>query len=348
MNASVTDALKQYTADSLQVRWYKRLLHFKKPARTSRGDLCERATYIIELRCGESMGVGECCTMPGLLPMPTAEQMDYYCAQLQREGRIPADENMPSPLRFALETAMLRLMHHGQACWDNSFTRGEQGIRIHHLVWMDSIDNMLASMAEGIRRGFQCLKMKVGALPFDKELEMLREARKAFPFSEIRLDANGAFAPNEALNMLDALAECGIAYIEQPIAPGQWDDMRNICRYSPIPIALDEELIAHANRPESRQLLLSSINPQAIVIKPSLHGGFTAAEHWAQLAEDMQIDWWINSALESSIGLTALAEWCSYRAPFTMHGLGTGQLFTDDSPERISLQGESLYYLPNQ
>ena len=347
MNTSVTDALKHYTADSIEVRWYKRLLHFKKPARTSRGDLCERATYIVELRCGEAIGVGECCTMPGLLPMPTLEQMDYYCSLFQRNGSIPADENMPSPLRFALETAMLRLMHHGHACWENSFTRGEQGIRIHHLVWMDSIDNMLASMSEGIRRGFHCLKMKVGALAFDKELEMLREARLAFPSAEIRIDANGAFAPNEALSKLDALAECGIAYIEQPIAPGQWDEMQLICRYSPIPIALDEELIAHAHSPISRRHLLSSINPQAIVIKPSLHGAFSAAEHWAQLAEDMQIGWWINSALESSIGLTALAEWCSYRAPLSMHGLGTGRLFIDDTPKHLTLQGESLYYLPN-
>lgn len=348
MNVSAETALLNCATLPTEVTWHRRLLHFKIPARTSRGDLTERVTNIIEVKYGDACGLGECCTMPGLLPMPDDAQMDYYCRQLQRFGRFckSSDTNIPSPIRFAAETAMLSALRGGRPRWDTPFTRGEKGIKIHHLIWMSDIDSMLKSMATGIENGFCCLKMKVGALPFEQELQMLKLAKKAFPHAEIRVDANGAFTPDEALRKLHALAEAGVDSIEQPIAPGQWKQMAQICRQSPIPIALDEELIAHSHQAEARERMLSSICPAAIVIKPSLHGGLVAAELWNRLAASMNIDCWVNSALESSIGLTALAEWCSYNAPDKMHGLGTGRLFKDDTPEHIALKGDALYYIP--
>jgi L-alanine-DL-glutamate epimerase-like enolase superfamily enzyme len=205
---------------------------------------------------------------------------------------------------------------------------------------MADIDTMLSSMHRGIAAGFTCLKLKVGALPFTRELELLREAHAAFPQAEIRVDANGAFPPHEALQKLEALATAGVSLIEQPIRPGQWQELAQLCLHSPLPIALDEELIGNAPLP-----LLDTVQPQAIVIKPSLHGGLLAAQNWAQQAEQRGIRWWVNSALESHTGLTALAEWCSFATPGTLQGLGTGRLFTDDAPGLIQLRDSSLYYI---
>ena len=346
MSLSARSLLMHDISAPSEVRWYKKVLHFKTPARTSRGALQERVTNILEVRNGEFHGYGECCTMPGLLPMPTDKQMDEVCLSLQKNGFKGWNTPTPSPIRFAVECAFLSVLRGGAPRWDTPFTRSEQGLRIHHLVWMSGVDAMLQSMAIGVKKGFRCLKMKVGAFPFEQELAMLREARSAFPHVEIRVDANGAFAPHEALQKLHALAEVGISSIEQPIAVNQWEQMAELCRISPLPIALDEELIANCHTESERELLLHSIKPAAVVIKPSLHGGIIAAEHWARLAEEMNIDWWVNSALESSIGLTALAEWCSFSAPQKLHGLGTGQLFADDTPAHIVLRGENLFYIP--
>lgn len=319
----------------LKLRWHERVLHFKKPAATSRGALSERHTCIIE---ANGCGMGECCTMPGLVPEPGMDELVYWCRQVEERQGLQGI-HAPSPIQFGLECALQGALHPQQPRWNTPFTRGEKGIPIHHLIWMDSIDTMLKSMQEGITRGFTCLKLKVGALPFHQECDMLREAHAAFPQAEIRVDANGAFLPQEAQQKLEMLAAAGVSLIEQPIRPGQWEQMAQLCRLSPLPIALDEELIGNAPLP-----LLDTVQPQAIVIKPSLHGGLLAAQNWAQLAEQRGIRWWVNSALESHIGLTALAEWCAYAAPGTLHGLGTGQLFLDDCPEKLELRGADLYY----
>ncbi|MDO5464836.1 MAG: o-succinylbenzoate synthase [Akkermansia sp.] len=317
----------------------RRVLHFRRPAMTSRGALTERVTYIIEARTDKGSGYGECCTMPGLLPEPTEAELEHWCAEVQRRGGLQGIE-APSPIRFGLECALLAALKPGQPRWDTPFARGEEGLPIHHLIWMADADTMLAAMQRGIDAGFSCLKIKVGALPFAQELEMLRIAHSAFPQAEIRVDANGAFSPQEAPGKLAALAEVGVSSIEQPIRPHQWQALAALCRHTPLPIALDEELIS-CPAPE---ILLDSIAPQAIVIKPSLHGGLLAAEHWAELAEQRGISWWVNSALESHIGLTALAEWCAYAAPGRLQGLGTGRLFTDDEPYPILLRGANLFY----
>ncbi|MBR5329871.1 MAG: o-succinylbenzoate synthase [Akkermansia sp.] len=320
----------------LKLRWHARVLHFKKPAATSRGALAERRTFIIE---ANGCGMGECCTMPGLLPEPTADELGFWCVRVEQNQGL---ENIaaPSPIQFGLECALLAALSPGRPRWNTPFTRGEEGIPIHHLIWMDSTEAMLAAMQDGIERGFSCLKMKIGALPFEQELQLLREAHAAFPQAEIRVDANGAFTPHEALQKLEALATAGVSLIEQPIRPGQWQELAQLCLHSPLPIALDEELIRNTPIP-----LLDTVQPQAIVIKPSLHGGLLAAQNWAQQAEQRHIRWWVNSALESHIGLTALAEWCAYATPGTLQGLGTGRLFTDDAPGLIQLRDSSLYYI---
>ena len=322
----------------LRLRWQRRVLHFKKPATTSRGALTERTTYIIETSTPQGAGYGECCIMPGLLPDPTEAELNHWCSLVEQQNGLCGIQ-APSPIQFGLECALLAALHPGKPRWETAFSRGEAGIPIHHLVWMDTADKMLQSMKTGIQQGFTCLKMKVGALPFEEELEMLHQARATYPQAEIRLDANGSFSPQDAPGKLAALAETGASFIEQPIARGQWPQLAELCRCTPLPIALDEELIG-ATHPEK---LLDTIHPQAIVIKPSLHGGLLAAQRWAQAAEQRGISWWVNSALESHIGLEALAEWCAYASPGTMQGLGKGNLFTDDESVKLRLQGNSLH-----
>lgn len=290
------------------------------------------------------IGYGECCTMPGLLKEPTESELNYWCKLTEKLRQIPDIDGIPSPIRFGLESALAEVQHPGQPRWESAFTQGKRGIKIHHLIWMSDVDSMLSAMQRGIEQGFTCLKLKVGALPFEQELTMLREIHTAFPQIEIRVDANGAFLPSETLSKLERLAAAGVSSIEQPILPGQWLLLQELCRLSPLRIAADEELIT-AHRCAAR--FLDTVMPQAIVIKPSLHGGLKGADNLAKLANARGISWWINSALESHIGLTALAEWCGANAPTTLHGLGTGQLFIDDMPEQIQLKGSRIYYRPN-
>lgn len=327
--------------EDFSLRWQRKVLHFKRPAMTSRGALTERTTFIITATTSTGTAQGECCTMPGLLPEPTPQELDHWCKKVMECGGL-ANIQAPSPIQFGLECALLGALHPRQPRWQTSFSRGESGLPIHHLIWMADINTMLTAMQRGIEAGFTCLKMKVGALPFAQELELLHQAHSAFPQAELRVDANGAFSPQDALSKLEALAAAGVSYIEQPIRPGNHSAMAELCRHSPLPIALDEELIGTNNQ----EYLLDTIHPHALVIKPSLHGGLLAAEKWAELAEQRGIAWWVNSALESHIGLTALAEWCAYAAPRQLQGLGTGRLFLDDEQGHVRLQGSQLIYMP--
>lgn len=308
---------------------------------TSRGALTNRTTYIIEAQSAGGIGYGECCVMPGLLPEPTPKELDFWCAKVSLQGGL-FDIEAPSPVRFGIETAVLSALSIHKTRWDTPFSRGEEGLPIHHLIWMADAESMLDSIKRGMDDGFKCLKMKVGAIPFEQELELLKLAHGQYPDAEIRVDANGAFSPAEALPKLKLLADAGVSFIEQPIKPGQWEAMATLCRLSPLPIALDEELIT---TPDAERML-DMLHPHAIVIKPSLHGGLMAAERWAALAEARGIEWWVNSALESNIGLTALAEWCAFTRPGHMQGLGTGQLFTDNLPGAVRLSGNKLIYMP--
>ncbi len=324
-----------------------RPLNFRRPVRTSRNRLETMQRYEITATTWDGRcGVGEATPMPGL---SIEDGPDYLrrlaivCSDVNRAQGLAPDilDDAPS-IRFGIETALLSAQADCGALWDSPFSQGRTGLRIHHLVWLDEPEAMLLSMAEGVRRGFSCLKMKVGAHHWETELALLREARTRFPGVEIRVDANGAWAPQEAAEKLETLAAYGIEHIEQPIRPGQWEAMARLMQASPLPIVLDEELIA-ARTPSQRERLLDTLHPYAIVIRPSLNGGFSGAEEWAALATERCIRWWVNSALEGPHGHAALCEWAALRAPSTLHGLGTGQLYADAEPSRVQLRGCELW-----
>lgn len=247
---------------------------------------------------------------------------------------------------FGLETALLNLKN-GDRLFDTAFSRGETGIPINGLVWMGNHEEMLCRMEEKLASGFRCIKLKIGAIDFDQELDLIRRIRDRFSFHEVelRVDANGAFPYDEALYKLELLSQYNIHSIEQPIKAGQWAYMADLCRESPLPIALDEELIG-VNDPEMKRHLLNIIKPRYIILKPSLHGGMAGCREWIKTARDLGIGSWITSALESNIGLNAIAQFASsvYGDHITMpQGLGTGQLFTDNIPMPLEIRNDQLW-----
>lgn len=310
----------------------KYVLHFKKPAGTSRGYLDEKTSYFISVRDNEKAitGTGECSIIPGLsiddLP-DLEEKVKKACDEFnaQQELTIPKSlETLPA-LHFAFETAILDLKGGGKKIlFDNAFSCGEEGIPINGLIWMSQPEEMWKQVQEKVTAGFNCIKLKVGALNLGDELGLLDRIRSTYgPDLELRLDANGAFLPSEAETRLKQLAAYRIHSIEQPIKQGQWKEMARLCRNSPIPIALDEELIGITD-PIQKSTLLQEIKPQYIILKPSLIGGLKAANEWISLAENNHIGWWATSALESNIGLNAIAQWVAGKQSALPQGLGTG------------------------
>ncbi len=326
----------------------RRRLRFRRPARTSRGDLAGKDVWLIRATTADGrQGLGEASPLPGLSP-ESGSDIDVLlaaaCREAEAAGGLAADALGDAPaLRFGIECALLSARADGGPPWDTPFARGEAGISIHHLIWMDGAAAMHARMAEGYALGFRCLKLKVGALPWAEELALLRRARADFPEAELRVDANGAFSPAEAPAKLAALAEAGVSCIEQPLRPGQWAELAALIRNAPLAIALDEELIA-ARTHADRAALLDALRPHALVLKPTLHGGLAGAEDWAALARARGIAWWANSALEGPVGHAALAAWCALHAPQTLHGLGTGRLFADAPEGCVRLNGTRLYH----
>lgn len=338
---------------TMRITLHTRTLHFKQPAKTSRGQYTSRISRYVVVESGGVRGVGECATLPDL---SCDERSDYdlllhqFCDTIERTGRIPYEALRPYPsMLFGIETAFAQLAAGGStALFDTPFARGEVGIPTNGLVWMGSYDQMLARMQEKLDLGFRCIKLKIGAIDFDKELELLRIIRSAFPKDkvELRVDANGAFAPNEAMVRLEQLARYDLHSIEQPIRQHQWTDMARLCQESPIAIALDEELIG-VNIPSEKERLLDTIHPQYVVLKPSLHGGMMGCEEWVSMAKIRGIGSWMTSALESNVGLNAIAHLAArtYGTDDIMpQGLGTGQLFTDNIDMPIALRGERMYY----
>lgn len=330
----------------------ERLLHFKQPAGTSRGVYTTRKIWLVHLSDGEKSGIGECAPLPDLscdvLSDEIYEQkLNDFCWDLCQTGKIDVEavRDYPSML-FGLETALLNLRN-GNLLFDTSFSRGEEGIPINGLVWMGRYDEMLQRLEEKLEKGFRCVKLKIGAIDFEQELDLVRRIRSRFSFHEVelRLDANGAFPFDEALYKLELLSQYAIHSIEQPIRQGQWAYMAELCRESPLPIALDEELIG-VNDPEMKSHMLHIIKPRYIILKPSLHGGMTGCREWIQTAKEQGIGSWITSALESNIGLNAIAQFASdvYGPQISMpQGLGTGQLFTDNIPMPLEIRGDQLY-----
>ena len=335
----------------------ERVLHFKQPAGTSRGVYTERKSWFIHLTDGHREGVGECAPLPDLSCDAMAddayrERLEKACEAFCREQESPTDtfealRPYPSML-FGLETAWLNLKR-GDRLFDTAFSRGEVGIPINGLVWMGNYEEMLQRMEQKLQQGFHCVKLKIGAIDFQQEMDLVKCIRERFSFHEVelRLDANGAFPFEEALYKLELLSQYAIHSIEQPIKAGQWAFMAELCRESPLPIALDEELIG-VNDPEQKRQLLNIIKPRYIVLKPSLHGGMQGCREWIKTARDMGIGSWITSALESNVGLNAIAQLASdvYGDHIRMpQGLGTGQLFTDNIPMPLGIRGDRLYRL---
>ena len=330
----------------------ERLLHFKQPAGTSRGVYLTRKIWLIKLTDGDKTGVGECAPLPdlscdALLDSEYASILDNICKDFCQSGDIDYDflRDYPSML-FGLETALLNLQN-GDRLFDTAFTRGEVGIPINGLVWMGNHDEMLQRLEEKLEKGFRCVKLKIGAIDFEQELDHIKRIRDRFSFHEVelRLDANGAFPYSETLYKLELLSQYAIHSIEQPIKAGQWAYMAELCRESPLPIALDEELIG-INDPAMKRHMLNIIKPRYIILKPSLHGGMAGCREWIETARDLGIGSWITSALESNIGLNAIAQFCSdvYGDDITMpQGLGTGQLFTDNLDMPLEIRGDQLW-----
>jgi len=343
----------------------ERVLHFKQPAGTSRGVYTERRSWFVTATIpdgspsGPAVGIGECAPLPDLscdARPDYGEVLRRFCDEVERTGQIDyeAMRDYPSML-FGLETALLDVRcqkEEGRSLlFDTAFSRGEVGIPINGLVWMGNYDEMLQRLEQKLEQGFRCVKLKIGAIDFEQELELVRRIRQRFSFHEVelRLDANGAFPYEEALYKLELLSQYAVHSIEQPIRKGQWAYMAELCRESPLPIALDEELIGVNDR-EMKSHMLNVIKPAYIVLKPSLHGGMTGCREWIEAAKDHEVGSWITSALESNIGLNAIAQFCSavYGDSITMpQGLGTGQLFTDNIPMPLEIRGDHLWITGN-
>ena len=339
----------------LEIKIEERVLHFKQPAGTSRGVYTERKSWLVAVSDGEKVGCGECAPLPDLSCDARAdygEVLRRFCDQVEQTGEIDyeAMRDFPSML-FGLETALLEIRARSSdvrgRLFDTAFSRGEVGIPINGLVWMGNYDEMLGRMEQKLEQGFRCVKLKIGAIDFEQELSLVKRIRDRFSSHEVelRLDANGAFPFEEALYKLELLSKYNIHSIEQPIRQGQWALMAELCHKSPLPIALDEELIG-VNNAEQKAQLLSMIKPVYIVLKPSLHGGMCGCREWIETALRYDVGSWITSALESNVGLNAIAQFCSavYGDHITMpQGLGTGQLFTDNIPMPLEIRNDQLW-----
>lgn len=329
-----------------------RILHFNQPAGTSRGTYTTRKVWYIYLSTTEypeRVGVGECAPLPKLScdDLPDYEQiLCNACRCLEQTGELDTEalRDYPSIL-FGLETALRHYETQSWALWDTPFSRGETGIPINGLIWMGDFDRMLQQIEVKMQSGYRCIKLKIGAINFEEELALLKHIRAHYSAREIelRVDANGAFSPIDAMEKLNRLAELELHSIEQPIRAGQWEEMARLTADTPLPIALDEELIG-CNTPEGKQDLLTSVRPQYIILKPSLHGGISGGNEWIAEAEKQHIGWWITSALESNIGLNAIAQWCAtFRNPLPQ-GLGTGLLFTDNIEMPLEIRKDCLWF----
>jgi O-succinylbenzoate synthase len=337
---------------------HKKVFHFNFEARTSRGRMKDKTSWFVKLfdeRNPDAFGIGECGPLPGLSPdaVPEFEAvLEEITGKLTGRSALSLQDvstlvppEYPS-ITFGLETAVLDLQQGGKRMlYDNAFVKGKF-IPINGLVWMGDLDQMLQQTSIKISEGYRCIKIKVGGLNFDKECDILQYIRQKY-FREniiLRLDANGAFKADEAMYKLNELARFGIHSIEQPVKPGS-EELEELCRKSPIPVALDEELIGAEGLKEK---LLKKIKPQFIILKPTLHGGLQSCAEWIKLAELTGTGWWITSALESNIGLNAIAQFTA-NYPIELHqGLGTGQLYDDNIPSPLEVSKGQLACNPQK
>lgn len=321
---------------ALKASLSKHQLIFKKPATTSRGSYKHRTIWLLKIWnpfFPDTFGMGECAPLTGL---SIDDIPDYEIKLNELVNAINIGKNIDNfnfkqfpSIKFGMETALLDLRNGGkQHIFMNFYTIGKQGIPINGLVWMSSLEDMKEEAIEKIESGFDCIKIKIGAHDFNKECELLETIRKHKKGKNtiLRFDANGAFTSKNAIEKLKILSQFNIHSIEQPIKPKQIKALTQICLESPIPIALDEELIG-IHEPEKMTELLSTVKPQYIVLKPNLVGGFIQSDEWIKAAESLKIGWWLTSALESNIGLNAIAQYAASKHNNQHSGLGTGKLF---------------------
>lgn len=338
-------------SEKVNIKWTKKVFHFKVPSGTSRGVLTEKHSWFLEVNYTHNTtvkGIGECSVIPGL--SPDFVDFNQYESQLNLLVENPTIDLTEFPsIRFGLETALLDLQNGGKGIYfDNEFTKGQKKIPINGLIWMGSKDFMENQIEEKIKAGFDTLKMKIGAIDFDSEIDIIKSIRDQYKKEklELRVDANGAFSSEEALSKLNRLKEFHIHSIEQPIKANQQNEMRKLCLETPIDIALDEELIG-VNSYSKKKELLKTICPKYIILKPSLHGGISGTTEWIEIAEKLGIRWWLTSALESNIGLMAI---CQFSAEFKndlLQGLGTGSLYTDNIPSDLTVENGTIFIKPS-
>ena len=334
-------------------KFFKYILEFKNPGGTSRGILHTKETFILEISENGIKGIGECGLFRGLSydDVPEYEEkLNWLCENINEDSEFLKQELKYFPsIWFGYEQAILNLKHGESLYFPSEFTDGKSSIKINGLIWMGNADFMQQQIEEKLELGFDCIKLKIG-VDWNSEREILKKLRTKFPKEklELRVDANGGFTFEEAKNVLKELADLEIHSIEQPIkksevrSPKSEDSlMAQLCAETPIPIALDEELIGIVDFEDKKQLL-ETIKPQFIILKPSLVGGFSGTDEWISLAENLEIGWWITSALESNIGLNSIAQYTFTKKPKIPQGLGTGGLFTNNFDSVLELNGDQL------
>lgn len=334
----------------MKATFQKYILNFKQASCTSRGILRTKETYFLLVSNGISEGIGECGLFRGLScdDRPDyLEKLQWLCENIHRKKEELLSELIEFPsIQFGLEQALLSLNSNDKfELFPSKFTKGQDAIPINGLIWMGTEAFMHQQIKEKLKAGFTTIKMKIGAIDFKTELSLLKSIRKEYNANEIelRVDANGAFKPKEALEKLKRLSDYQIHSIEQPIKQGQWQEMARLCEDTPLPIALDEELIGIFDVTKKEELL-QTIRPQFIILKPSLVGGFGGSNEWTEIADSHNVAWWITSALESNIGLNAIAQYTYNLNVSLPQGLGTGSLFTNNMESPLEVINGSLQY----
>ncbi|SHF18726.1 o-succinylbenzoate synthase [Chryseobacterium takakiae] len=332
----------------MTAEYFRYVLEFKRPSGTSRGVLYEKETFILTIYENENKGVGECAVFRGLSfdDRPDYEEkLQWLCENIQQEYEYLKKELKDFPsIWFGYEQAILNLKHGDRIYFPGEFTEGDKPVVINGLIWMGDIGYMEEQIQDKLDQGFHCIKLKIG-VDWKSEHEILQKLRQKFSneMLELRVDANGGFTKHEAKTVLQQLSDLHIHSIEQPIKAGNWNDMAELCAETPTAIALDEELIGIVDIDQKADLL-EAIKPQYIILKPSLIGGFSGSDEWIELAEKRNIGWWITSALESNIGLNAIAQYTFTKKNPMPQGLGTGSLFVNNFESNLDLKGELLYF----
>ncbi|MFC0876150.1 o-succinylbenzoate synthase [Saccharicrinis sp. FJH2] len=338
----------------MKVRLHKHTLVFRFPAGTSRGVLKTKPAWLLLFTYGNKKGIGEISRLPGLSFDENSEFENrlYRVIENINSGKdlnsILNDLIYWPSIHFAVETGLKDLRSEHHTFVDNWFTQGKDGIPINGLIWMGDKAWMTRQIDNKLSKGFNCLKMKIGAIDINTELNILKNIRKRYSADklELRVDANGAFSEKNVMLILDKLAGLKIHSIEQPVKSGQPELMQKICANTPVPVALDEELIGIFDF-EQQQELLSYVSPQYIILKPGLQGGFEICETWMNIADHLNIKYWVTSSLESNIGLNAIAQWTSTLGIRIHQGLGTGSLYENNFESPLYIRNDKLWFNPD-